>query len=165
MKSTYILDFNLLHLYVCETCNKKIMKKTIVYILLVFLAGGCFAQNGKKFKGTLYNKEYNILMHIDFYSNSITIPHQPVFGEIPGYLEYEKDSRVWIISSVKLVNNEKARLDIVNDYGSEDLKATLSVGKNDEYKLKQEGGSRIKIAVNRKWVKIPVELKFIKMDE
>ena len=83
---------------------------------------------------------------------------------MPGYLEYEKDTRVWIIVSAELTAENKAKLEIANDYGSEDLEATLTVDKNGEYKLKQGNGSRIKIAVDRKWVKLPNELKFIKVE-
>lgn len=51
-------------------------------------------------------------------------------------------------------------LGITNDYGSEDLSATLQYNGDGTYILRQVSGSRIKIVVNRKWVKIPTELTF-----
>ncbi len=140
------------------------MKKIVLDILMFLMAGVCLAQDKTPFMGNLYNKEYDVFLHINFYDNNIKIPHQPIFGDVPGYLEYGKDSRAWIVVSAKLIGEDKARLEISNDYGSEDLEATLTVGKNGEYKLKQGKGSHIKIAVNRKWVKIPNELVFIRVE-
>lgn len=139
-------------------------KKIILNVLLFLLTGICQAQEKRPFRANLYNKEYDVLLHINFYDNDIKIPQQPIFGEMPGYLEYEKDTRVWIIVSAELTAENKAKLEIANDYGSEDLEATLTVDKNGEYKLKQGNGSRIKISVDRKWVKLPNELKFIKVE-
>ena len=60
--------------------------------------------------------------------------------------------------------NEKkhtANLEIINDYGAEDLTATLSYNPKDSvYTLKQNAGSTIKIARNRKWVKLPSTMQF-----
>ena len=64
--------------------------------------------------------------------------------------------------SAKIDGKNSATLEIVNDYGSEDLTATLTYNPEDgSYVLKQKSGSRIKIVVNRKWVKIPTELKLV----
>lgn len=49
---------------------------------------------------------------------------------------------------------------MVNDYGSEDLQATLTKNNDGTYTLKQIEGSTIKIARNRKWVKMPKTLIF-----
>jgi hypothetical protein len=63
------------------------------------------------------------------------------------------------------VNGTKAKISIINDYGSEDLTATLTYEKDGSYVLKQEQGSTIKIAVNKKWVKIPSKLVFRKKEK
>ena len=101
-------------------------------------------------------------MNINLYDSNITAPRQEIFGELPGYFGQDNDSRVWLITDVKISKNNVAKLSIVNDYGSEDLTATLTVDKDGNYILRQEDGSRIKIVENRKWVKIPTELKFKK---
>ncbi len=55
----------------------------------------------------------------------------------------------------------QASLDIINDYGSEDLTATLTYNSIDKtYILTQIQGSNIKIARNRKWIKMPKILAF-----
>ena len=55
--------------------------------------------------------------------NDIKVPGQDIFGEIPGYFGACRDSRKWLITSAKINSSNKASLDIVNDYGSEDLTA------------------------------------------
>ena len=67
-----------------------------------------------------------------------------------------------VITSVKINSSNKASLDIVNDYGSEDLTAILTYdAQKNVYTLRQTGGSRLKIVVNRKWVKIPTEITLV----
>ena len=113
------------------------------------------------FKGRYYNKEFNIYIDMDLYHQNKLIPGQEFLGEVAGYLGDNIDSRKWIFTDVTLVNNHTAKLSITNDYGSEDLKATLTHHpKESTYVLKQEEGSAIKIARNRKWVKLPNSIIF-----
>lgn len=113
------------------------------------------------FKAHLVNDEYQVWLDIDFYDNSIAIPGQDIFGQLPGYFGARRDTRKWIISEAT-VKGDTARLLIINDYGSEDLTAELKKNKDGSYTLTQLKGSTIKIVVNRKWVKIPKELVFKK---
>ena len=80
---------------------------------------------------------------------------------MPGYFGDKRDSRKWLITDAD-VNGNIAHLSIINDYGSEDLTADLVVLPDGTFELQQKDGSNIKIARNRKWVKIPKKLKFIK---
>ena len=48
------------------------------------------------------------------------------------------------------------------NYGSEDLTADLVLMPDGSYELQQKDGSTMKIARNRKWVKLPKKVKFIK---
>lgn len=138
------------------------MKRLSILAIISAIALNAFSQNDSIFKCNLYNEEYKVYMNINLYDSNITAPRQEIFGELPGYFGQDNDSRVWLITDVKISNNNVAKLSIVNDYGSEDLTATLTVDKDGNYILKQEDGSRIKIVENRKWVKIPTELKFKK---
>lgn len=138
------------------------MKRLSILAIISAIALNAFSQNDSIFKCNLYNEEYKVYMNINLYDSNITAPRQEIFGELPGYFGQDNDSRVWLITDVKISNNNEAKLSIVNDYGSEDLTATLTVDKDGNYILKQEDGSRIKIVENRKWVKIPTELKFKK---
>ena len=133
------------------------MKKTICLITLII----CFIGNvlaDEPFCKTIVNKEHDVVMKIDLYNNLI-IPGQELFGEVGGYLYYRKDGRVWIITNAE-INGNIATLTITNDYGSEDLTATLTAENDGTYTLRQEKGSTIKIAVNKKWVKLPSKITF-----
>lgn len=121
-----------------------------------------FAQKDSTiFKGYLSNNEYEVYLQINFYQNDIKVPGQEIFGTIAGFLGDRKDSRKWLITNAA-IEGETAHLSIINDYGSEDLIADLTLESDGTYSLKQITGSNIKIARNRKWVKIPKKLTFMK---
>lgn len=138
------------------------MKRLSILAIISAIALNALSQNDSIFKCNLYNEEYKVYMNINLYDSNITAPRQEIFGELPGYFGQDNDSRAWLITDAKISKSNVAKLSIVNDYGSEDLTATLTVDKDGNYILKQEDGSRIKIVENRKWVKIPTELKFKK---
>lgn len=112
------------------------------------------------FKCELFNKEYNVYIRIDLNSKQIRVPGQDIFGFVPGFFGDYEDARKWLFTDAELMNSHTAKLQIVNDYGSEDLEATLSYEKDGTYVLTQDSGSVLKIARNRKWVKIPKKLVF-----
>ncbi len=121
-----------------------------------------FAQKDSTiFKGYLSNNEYEVYLQINFYQNDIKVPGQEIFGTIAGFLGDRKDSRKWLITNAA-IEGKTAHLSIINDYGSEDLIADLTFESDGTYSLKQITGSNIKIARNRKWVKIPKKLTFMK---
>lgn len=131
-----------------------------MFVLLVSVK--LAAQSDKVFHTYIYNDEFKVYMDINLYENNVIVPDQELFGEIPGYFGAKRDQRKWLITSAKIDGKNSATLEIVNDYGSEDLTATLTFNPEDgSYVLRQKSGSRIKIVVNRKWVKIPTELKFV----
>ncbi len=122
-----------------------------------------FAQKDSTiFKGYLSNNEYEVYLQINFYQNDIKVPGQEIFGTIAGFLGDRKDSRKWLITDAA-IEGKTAHLSIINDYGSEDLTADLTLESDGTYSLKQIAGSNIKIARNRKWVKIPKKLTFTKI--
>lgn len=136
----------------------------ISIVLLSFFCSFTFAQD-KIYKGELYNKENDIIIKINVYDTNISIPGQEIFGELAGYLKSSNDSRCWLFTSAKIneTNPNKLYLEIINDYGSEDLTATLSFNEKDSiYTLTQEKGSLLKIARKGKWVKLPKTISFLK---
>lgn len=101
-------------------------------------------------------------MNINLYDKNINVPSHELFGELPGYLGKRMNNFFWLITSGKIKSPEKAELNLINDYGSEDQKATL-IKKNDStYILRQGNGSVIKVANNGKWQKLPKETEFRK---
>jgi hypothetical protein len=119
------------------------------------------AANDSVFKGKFSNKEYNVYIDLDFYHQNKLIQGQEFLGEVPGYFGDYKDARKWIFTDATLIDAHTANLVITNDYGSEDLEATLTYHPEDStYTLRQGSGSTMKIARNRKWVKIPKHISF-----
>ena len=141
------------------------MRHVLTFILMMasLLVGA--AQNVKSdkvFHTYIYNDEYKVYMDINLYETNIKVPGQDVFGEVPGYFGALRDSRKWLVTDAKIIGKNKAELEIINDYGSEYLTATLTYNpKDNNYVLKQTGGSRLKIVANRKWLKIPTEIVLV----
>ena len=120
------------------------------------------AQNNSKiFHTYLYNKEYKVYMRINFHEQDVIIPDQEILGPLPGYLGKEHNSFCWPIVSVE-VKGKKANLQLINDYGSEDLEATLTRENDSIYVLKQGKGSVLKVPNNGKWQKLPTVLPFVR---
>ena len=142
------------------------MNKLITTILLLSAMSAVRAQDQAEsadtttFAGIFDNKEYNVYLDIDFYHNDIIVPEQEIFGEMAGFFGDKRDSRKWLFTSAEIINSTSARIAVVNDYGSEDLIATLTKQTDGTYVLKQEKGSTLKIARDRKWVKMPKLLTF-----
>ena len=138
------------------------MKKKLIIAALSLVTLMATAQNNNAlFKGYVYNKEYDVYLDINFYDSNITVPGQEIFGKIPGYFGDKRDSRKWLITDASIKGNT-AYISMINDYGSEDLKAELTVKNDGTYELKQVEGSTLKIARNRKWCKMPKKLIFNK---
>ena len=136
-------------------------KKWILACLSFFFGTAAFAQ--EVFKTRILNKEYDVFMQINLYEENVKIPGQDILGETFGYLKKNTDSRVWAITGVEISKDgKKATLEMVNDYGSEDLTAELNMQDDGTYMLKQVEGSTIKVAGKGKWIKLPKILVFNK---
>jgi hypothetical protein len=136
-------------------------KKWILACLSFFFGTAAFAQ--EVFKTRILNKEYDVFMQINLYEENVKIPGQDILGETFGYLKKNTDSRVWAITGVEISKDgKKATLEMVNDYGSEDLTAELTMQDDGTYMLKQVEGSTIKVAGKGKWIKLPKILVFNK---
>ena len=137
------------------------MKKIVflaVFILMGVLGAKAQQQADGPFRAYLFNKEYDVFLKIDFYKQNITVPGQDLYGELPGYLSKRSNSFCWLITSVEL-EGKTAQLSMINDYGSEDLTATLTVKDDSIYVLRQEEGSTLKVPKNGKWQKLPKTLE------
>ena len=136
------------------------MNKLIAISLLCLTAICVKAQSkNEPFRAYLYNNEYDVFIRINFYEQDITVPGQDLFGQVPGYLGKKNNSFAWLITSAK-INGDKAKLQLINDYGSEDLTATLTRRNDSIYVLKQESGSTLKVPNKGKWLKLPKTLEF-----
>ena len=145
---------------------KKAISLSILVVLGMVLSMATYAQqattNQQPFKGYISNDEYQVYIRMNFYDNNIIVPDQEIFGELPGFFGTNRDSRKWLFTSAEMTDINQATIAITNDYGSEDLIATLTYKNDTTYILKQKEGSTLKIAVKGKWVKIPKTIIFKK---
>ena len=142
--------------------DDKTMKKTIFSALFFMLPSTvCFAQEERKpFRAYIYNDENEVYLRINLYAQDVTIPGQDLYGELPGYLGKKNNSFCWVIANCKVKSDKEAELQLINDFGSEDLTATL-IQKNDTtYILRQDEGNTLKVPRKGKWAKLPKTLEF-----
>ena len=142
------------------------MMKTIRLTILLFAVwllplGGAFAQyaDSTAYKGYLYNQEYDVYMRINLIDQDVVISWQEIYGPLPGFLAKNNYSYCWIITDANIRGN-KAYLEMVNDYGSDDLEATLIRENDSIYTLRQTSGATLKVPKNDKWQKLPTTLTF-----
>ena len=136
-------------------------KFVLITVLIMAAVNGLAQKDSTPFRAYLYNNEYEVYLRINLHDQNITIPGQELYGELPGYLGKKNNSFCWVITSCKVHNDKKATLQLINDFGSEDLTATLTRKNDSVYVLRQEGGNPIKVPRNGKWQKLPktIELK------
>lgn len=133
------------------------------FVLVMVFVLVLSAKAEEPFKCIVTNKEYNVFLRLNLYEETIPIPGQDILGNTFGYLKKPTDSRVWIVTGATISKDgKKASLEMVNDYGSEDLNAELILNSDSTYILRQLQGSTIKVAGKNKWIKLPKELKFVK---
>lgn len=130
-------------------------------MLLAAMSAQAQSADSTAFRGYLYNAEHDVFMRINFYQNDVVITWQDMLGPLPGFLAKNGNSYCWIVASAEMNGNE-AELVMVNDYGSEDLTATLTQQNDSTYTLRQLSGSPIKVSVKGKLQKIPRQLTFIR---
>ena len=137
------------------------MKKLLLILFTFhFSLPSAFAQSEcEPFRADLINKEYDVFFKIDFCEESITIPGEELYGSLPGYLGKKVNSYCWVITSAE-VKGKTAHLTMINDFGSEDLTATLTFKNDSTYIFRQEEGATVKMAQKGKWQKLPRTMEF-----
>lgn len=143
------------------------MPKRILHTVLMLLSALTVgAQNGTQdndtFRAYLINNEYQVYLRINLYDQDVQVPGQDLYGPLPGYLGKQHNSFCWVITACTVKSVCEAELQLINDYGSEDLTATL-VRQNDTlYTLRQGPGSTLKVPHQGKWRKLPKKLDFVR---
>ena len=135
------------------------------YLLIAFLLSLTLSVAAQKpFHGYLINNEYEVYLRINLYDEDISVPGQELYGQLPGFLGKKHNSFCWLITSAE-IEGKTATLSLINDYGSEDLTATLTQQNDSIYILKQEKGSTLKVPKNGKWQKLPKTLELKRQKE
>ena len=137
--------------------------KQILIAVLFFVALTAMAQtDSTAFRAHIYNKEYEVSMHLDFYNQNIVVPKMDLFGQVPGYLTNGNSVFCWLIIDAELQDDHTAHLVMVNESGSEDLTASLTQDNDSTYTLRQLKGSTLKVLKGKKWQKLPSNMTFIR---
>ena len=134
------------------------MTRILLLALLQLCCTTLLAQDEQQiFRAYLYNNDYDVYLRINFYDQDIEVPGQALYGKLPGFLGKKHNSFCWVITDVD-VQDKTARLSMINDYGSEDLEATLTQKNDTTYILHQGSGSTLKVPKNGRWQKLPKDL-------
>ena len=134
------------------------MKKQFLLIFSLLNTLVSIAQDSKQpFKGYFTNEEYNIYLKINLHDANIDVPDHELFGPLPGYLG-KQHNNFYGLSTDCETKNKTATITLINDYGSEDLKASLRIINDTTLLLKQLEGSTLKVPNKGKWQKLPKEL-------
>ena len=132
-------------------------------LLILYILHSALTANAQSdsiaFRAYLTNNEYDVYLRINFYDENITVPGQELYGQLPGYLGKNHNSFCWVITAAEVQGNS-AKISLINDYGSEDLTATLTQKSDSLYILHQDKGSTLKVPKNGKWQKLPKTLEF-----
>ena len=122
--------------------------------------GSTTTQHQTPFKGYFLNEEYSVYLNINLYGEGMHVPDHDMFGPLPGYLAKEHNGFYWLITDAEVKNDKEAEIQMINDYGSEDLVATLKMPNDSTLILIQGEGSPIKVPKNGKWQKLPSKMTF-----
>ncbi len=133
-------------------------KRLLTAMLLMALTTiSATAQNaeGKTFNVSLYNNVYEIVFRLNLYDQDVIVPGQELYGPLPGYLQRQGNSFTWAVVSAELTSPTEARLQMINDFGSDDLTAELTQKDDSTYVFHQLSGATLKVPKNGKWQKLP----------
>ncbi len=140
---------------------KSIVKKSLLSLALAFSVQANTQNISTNKCLHIYNKEFDVFMKLDLTNEGITVPQHELYGPIAGYLGKTNYTFYWLILSAEKEEHE-LNMQLINDYGSEDLTATLLQINDTLYQLHQGKGNTIRLPNNGKWQKLPKKLIFKK---
>lgn len=141
--------------------NDIMMKRLIFSTALLFVFAVFFAQdNNTPFKGRFDNDEYKVYLVLNLYDQNVKVPGQDIYGELPGYLGKRNNPFCWLMTGSEVKSESKATVNLINEFGSEDFEATLTIQGDSLLTLKKTEGSDIKMPNKGKWQKLPNTLVF-----
>lgn len=133
------------------------MKKMIFACLMMLCGITAFAQD--MWKGSFFNKELMIRMRINLEKSDIPVPGlelENCYGYIQGNVNGS-----WLILKVKKLDEKGAVVRAMCDRGdvAQDLELKFT---DDGLEMKQVGGTNMKGIADRKYVKLPKVVSFVK---
>ena len=134
------------------------MHRLIITFFTVLMSAFISAQEIKPFDVTISNDDYKIYMRLNLHGKNILVPEQEMLGEMDGYIGSSQSRNKWFIVSSQLIGKNIAEIEIINDYGSEDIKATIKLNADGTYTFNKKSGSTLKFGVKGKWQKLPANI-------
>ena len=139
------------------------MKRIILPFLLLLIAVTMYGQQqvsvDSTFIGRYVNKDLKIFLVVNFIDKNITVKGQDILGELDGYFGCTECQHVWPIVDAD-VEGKSAHIDVINNYGSEDFRATLTRRADGTIVFRHQEGSTFKFPIPGKWHKIPTKVIF-----
>ena len=143
------------------------MKKTLVTLFSLFVAMVVMAQTDtipssaadSSFIGRFVNDELNIFVELNLRDKNVTVEGQDILGDLDGYFGCTKCQHVWPIVAAE-VSGSSASIDVVNNHGSEDFTARLTLNADGTLTFRHLEGSTFKFPIPGKWHKIPTKVVF-----
>ncbi|MCR4852212.1 MAG: hypothetical protein K5893_01305 [Prevotella sp.] len=117
------------------------------------------ASADSSFIGKFVNDELNIFVQINFRDKNVTVNGQDILGELDGYFGCTKCQHVWPIVAAEVKGNV-AEIDVINNHGSEDFVARMTLNDDGTITFRHLDGSTFKFPIPGKWHKIPSKVVF-----
>lgn len=124
------------------------------YLCMLLLASAEWMCAKDNWKLELTDEKENIQLYIDLNEESIEVPTMENFGPMNGYLGGNIYG-VWPVTSFKIINQKKAKINLSNDLGSETQPSILEQVSDSTWRLTFEGHNTIKRVNGKKLVRTP----------
>lgn len=133
----------------------------IFFILILYIfVSTTFAQSNDTFKETFINAENKVQIHLDLKGKSIVVPGYEFLGATPGYM-CGNIYGIWLLTSSK-VRGKELELRFSNDQGSDTQTILFKQITDSTFQYQTVGGNAVKRVINRKLVKMPSTMLFLK---
>ena len=118
------------------------------------------AQKSHIFNGDFYNKENNIVLHLNLTEEKINIPGLELLGPTNGYMNGSIYG-TWIVTKFK-ESEKNVTIRFSNDFGSETQEVKFTHMQADTFSLEMLSPQGIRKVDKRKLIKIPSKYIFVK---
>ncbi len=147
------------------------MKKILLLLFLSMFSMPVIGQNVEQpvpkdsvewrmFAGDFYNNEYNLNMSINLYDTVIVVRRFEFLGKMNGYM-YGNLHEAWFMTSFSISGNT-ANLHFTNEMGADDQEIKITMKDSTHMTYETVGGNNVRKVENRKWVKLPGKMKFLR---
>lgn len=138
------------------------MSRFLSILLYVSAVCGISSIGNKAFpwQGTFISTSPQATLSIDLYNETVNVPGMDMFGPMNGYLGGTDIYGTWMVTSYKVVDNNKAEVRLSNDFGSETQAVELTIQNDTLLLFRMVDGTVIKKREGKRLVKLASQLTF-----